>query len=196
MTWPPLLVLTDRRQLPPGRELVETISRCADAGLDTVVLRELDLTEAARAALSSALAGHVRVISARTLLPGASGVHLAASQCGLEARGIPAHGRSCHDADEVWRAVAAGADYVTLSPVASSLSKPGYGPALPTPVLRRAAELAHSGRPAQLYALGGVDAGNAAELRAAGADGLAVMGAVMRAEHPADVVARLLEGAS
>lgn len=187
---PRLLVLTDRVQLPVGRTLVETVARCAEAGLAAVVVRELDLPEARRADLVVALAEHVRVISARSLLPAAVGVHLASAQPG---RGGTLHGRSCHDPDEVRRAVAAGAAYVTLSPVATSASKPGYGPPLGIAGLRRAVAAA---RTVPVFALGGVDADNAADLRRAGAHGLAVMGAVMRAADPAAVVAHLLERAA
>lgn len=184
-----LLVLTDRRQLPAGRDLVGTIARCAAADVDTVVLRELDLPERERAALATELARHVTVVSARTLLPGAVGVHLAAGQPTTAG----CHGRSCHDGPELARAAASGAAYVTLSPVGTSASKPRYGPALGTDGLR---DLLPAAGPVPVFALGGVDADSAAELRAAGAHGVAVMGAVMRADDPAAVVARLLEAVS
>ena len=44
-----------------------------------------------------------------------------------------------------------------------------------------------------VFALGGVEVENAAAMRAAGAHGVAVMGAVMRAPDPAGVVARVME---
>lgn len=184
-----LLVLSDRHQLPPGRDLLDTVRRCAETGLDTVVLRELDLPEPARADLAQALAAHVRVISARTRLPGAHGIHLHATQSSLDARGVELRGRSCHTAAEVVHAAADGADYVTLGPVAASLSKPGHGPPLSLEQVRRATTAVAT----PVFALGGVDTGNAADLRAAGAHGVAVMGAVMRADDPALVVAALLE---
>ncbi len=191
MRMPPLLVLTDRTQLPAGRGLVETVARCAEDGLEVVVLRELDLDVGERTDLARELGRHVAVIGARASLDGTAGVHLSATQTGLDA-GDRFHGRSCHDAEDVRRAVAGGAGYVTLSPVAASASKPGYGPPLPAAEVRRSAAAAHAGR-ARLFALGGVDVTNAAALRAAGADGVAVMGAVMRAEDPAAVVGGLLE---
>jgi thiamine-phosphate pyrophosphorylase len=169
---------------------VETVATAAAAGADTVVLRELDLPEDARAGLAAQLAEHARVVSARTLLPHAVGIHLAAAQTGLDGRGVPLRGRSCHDVGEVWRAAGAGADYVTLSPVAASASKPGYGPPLAPAELSRAVVAAG---PASVFALGGVDEHNAAALREAGVHGVAVMGAVMRADDPATVVRGLLE---
>lgn len=188
MRLPRLLLLTDRRQLPAGRGLVETVSRCAGAGATTVVLRELDLPEEERAELVAALAASVQVVSARTVLPGASGVHLASHPLAEVARGLP-HGRSCHGPDDVGRAVGEGASWVTVSPVAPSRSKPGYGPPLGTDGVRRCVAVA-DGTP--VYALGGVEVAVVAALRAAGAHGVAVMGAVMRAADPAVVVSGLL----
>ena len=186
---PRLLVLTDRTQLPGERTLLETVTRCAGAGLTTVVLRELDLPRSRRAELAAALAARIQVVSARGMLPGAVGVHLAAGQPTGDAELAPMHGRSCHDEDEVGQAVAGGAAYVTVSPVAVTASKPGYGPPLGVAGVRRAVAAA-GGVP--VFALGGVDPGNAGDLRRAGAHGVAVMGAVMRAADPAGVVSRLL----
>jgi thiamine-phosphate pyrophosphorylase len=182
---PPLLLLTDRRQLPAGRSLERTVAECASAGLAVVVLRELDLPERERAELAAELARHVAVISARTSLPVTVGVHLAAHQPVVSAR----HGRSCHDESQLREAVSEGAAWVTLSPVAASRSKPGYGPALGIEGVARLVPAA-AGVPG--YALGGIDATNAADFRAAGAHGVAVMGAVMRADDPGAVVERLL----
>lgn len=185
MNLPPLLLLTDRSQLPAGRSLERTVAECVSAGLAVVVLRELDLPERERAELAAELARHVTVISARTLLPATVGVHLAAHQPVVAAR----HGRSCHDESQLRQAVSGGAAWVTLSPVAASPSKPGYGPVLGIDGVARLAPAA-AGVP--VYALGGIDTTNAADFQAAGAHGVAVMGAVMRADDPAAVVERLL----
>ena len=94
-------------------------------------------------------------------------------------------GRSCHTVAEVYDAAGEGVDYVSLSPYAETASKPGYGPAL--------GPAAFGGEwPVPVYALGGIDPTNAAQARAAGAHGVAVMGAVMRAPHPAAVIEALL----
>ena len=78
---------------------------------------------------------------------------------------------------------------MTVSPVWESSSKPGYGPALYPDGL---AALLPGAPPA--YALGGVDSpARAQQARAAGAHGVAVLGAVMRAAHPDRAVAALLE---
>jgi thiamine-phosphate pyrophosphorylase len=82
----------------------------------------------------------------------------------------------------------AGADYVTLSPIFASASKPGYGPALGLAGL--AACVAACAGP--VIALGGVTAATAPLCLAAGARGVAVMGEVMRADDPRLAVERLL----
>ena len=97
-------------------------------------------------------------------------------------------GQSAHNAAEIEQAAAMGADYVTLSPIFATISKPGYGPALGYAMLRRT-------WPVPVLALGGIDASNAAQCLAAGAAGVAVMGGAMRAPDPqafmADLLARM-----
>jgi thiamine-phosphate pyrophosphorylase len=94
----------------------------------------------------------------------------------------------CHSADEVARA--AGAGFVTISPVAPTLTKPGYGPALGVAGVRQAVAAAGD---MLVFALGGVTPENARSFRDAGAYGVAVMGAVLRADDPDLVVRELLE---
>lgn len=184
---PRLLLLTDRSQLPLGRSLVATVEECVAAGLTHVVVRELDETELGRTALAAALAEvGATVISAHTPLYGAAGVHLPADPSAVAPGDLP-WGRSCHDATEVHVAAAAGASWVTLSPFAASASKPGYAPLDPGEFVRAA----RAGIP--VYALGGITPANAADAIGAGADGLAVMGSVMRAADPGAVVRELLD---
>lgn len=184
MTPSRLLLLTDRSQLPAGRDLVTTVRECVAAGLTHVVVRERDLPPAERLRLVAGLAelDGLTVLSSRVPVPGAAGLHLAAGQ---DRPATGWFGRSCHDVAEVDRAAAEGAAYVTLSPFAPTASKPGYGP----PVAR-ADYAGDHGVP--VLALGGVGPGNAAEALAAGAYGVAVMGCVMRADDPGAVVAGLL----
>ncbi|MFE7225954.1 thiamine phosphate synthase [Nocardioides sp. NPDC057577] len=199
-TLPRLLVLTDRSQLRLGRGLLPTLAECAEAGLTHVVLRELDEPEEHRAKLAEVLAGlGLNVIAAHTPLPAAAGVQLPASaSCNTSFVGLLAlserpdsrcnsvlHlGRSCHSATEVATAAEEGFDYAMLSPYALTESKPGYGPPLGPD--------AFAGLPLPTYALGGITPDNAAAAVAAGAHGVAVMGAVMRADEPGQVVRDLL----
>ncbi|MBO0711296.1 MAG: thiamine phosphate synthase, partial [Acetobacteraceae bacterium] len=98
-------------------------------------------------------------------------------------------GRSAHAQDPLTEHAVSGLDYVTLSPIRLSASKPGYGPALGYDGL--AASVAASAVP--VIALGGIE--TAADARAslsAGAAGVAIMGAVMRAADPQATVSALL----
>lgn len=97
----------------------------------------------------------------------------------------------CHGPAEV--RAARGSRFVTISPVAPTESKPGYGPPLGADGVRLAVAAAE-GMP--VFALGGVTQGNARIFLDAGAYGVAVMGAVLRAEDPDDVVRRLVEAIS
>lgn len=182
MSLPRLLVFTDRSQLPEGATLRTHIAACVDAGATHVVLREVELSPSARAALLEDLCevGAV-VLSARERVIGASGLHQASTARGT-VNGLT--GRSCHTRDEVAIAAADGCSYVTLGPFAATESKPRYGPPLEPAVYRDL--------PLPTYALGGITAANAAVALSTGAYGVAVMGSVMRSTEPAAVVRDLL----
>jgi thiamine-phosphate pyrophosphorylase len=184
VTLPRLLVLTDRAAT--ATPLVDVVAAAVDGGARAVVLRERDLDADERARLADELRALLDPVDGLLVLagPGADAVHLNASEPVPDPRPRLV-GRSCHDDAEVKRA--AGCDWITLSPWAVSASKPGYGPPLGPD---RFAALAAGAPPT--YALGGVDVSQVPACLAAGAYGVAVMGAVMRAEHPDRVVADLL----
>lgn len=194
---PRLVVVTDG-SATGGRPLTDVVAAAVAGGARAVLLREKHLPRAARAALAgqlqlllAAVGGQLLVASdagiASTL--SAAGVHLAAADPrppAVTARSQGRRllvGRSCHSAADVRRAAADGCDYVTLSPVFPTTSKPGYGPPLGLDAL--------GGLVLPVWALGGVDLDHASSCLAAGAAGVAVMGAVMRAEDPAAVVGAL-----
>jgi thiamine-phosphate diphosphorylase len=182
----PILLLTDRT-LTRGRSLVDVVRRAVDGGARAVVLREKDLPRRERMTLAAELRAFVPflIVASDPEIP-SDGIHLAGedafpSACAAARLVV---GRSCHSEADLEVACAQGCDYATLSPIHASPSKPGYGPPLGVAALRAA--------PLPVYALGGVDATNARECLAAGAAGVAVMGAVMRSEDPASAVAELL----
>jgi thiamine-phosphate pyrophosphorylase len=171
---PRLLVLTDRSMCE--RPLVDVVTDAVRSGARAVVLREKDLPYDERARIAAALRCVLDPVGGVFVMAGPRGDNVHLSSCDPLPSPRPAVvGRSCHDADEVAQAGAQGCDYVTVSPVFSTASKPGYGPAL-----------GHSGLAAMLtgrppaYALGGVLPEHVASCRAAGAHGVAVMGPVMR----------------
>ncbi|GAA4077731.1 thiamine phosphate synthase [Nocardioides kongjuensis] len=181
-----VVVLTDRTQVPDGRSLRDVLAAAADGGLTTVLLREVDLPDDERAKIADhARTCGLEVIAAHRAVPGCSGVHLPADASLPEV--ATRWGRSCHDRADLLRAAADGAWWATLSPYATTQSKPGYGPPLPASAFAQA--------PLPVFALGGITPANAAAARAAGAWGVGVMGAVMRAPDPSAVVAALLQAA-
>jgi thiamine-phosphate pyrophosphorylase len=128
---------------------------------------------------------------------GADGVHLKAAQSVKTARQKASKltiGQSCHNAEEIRRAIAEGADYVTLSPIFATASKPGYGPELGLSVLEECVKVSSI----PILALGGITAANAVGCIEAGAAGIAVMGMVMHSPAPHQAMQDLiaaLEGA-
>ncbi len=197
---PPLLVFTDRRQA--RRPLVEVAARAFAGGARWLALREKDLPPDDLAAMTQALKPIAETYGVRLALAGSAAD---AFTCGLDAVHLPRDGDpkaardllgetaliglSAHDPAEAERAAAAGADYVTLSPVFESPSKPGYGPPLGLDGLRAVAR----GLPIPVLALGGVTAERVAALCEAGAAGVAVMGAVMAAAEPARATAEIID---
>lgn len=180
MKLPPLLVLTDRAQC--SGPLVDIAAAAVGAGARAVVLREKDLPEARRTELADQLRVILAPVEGVLIIAGALGdaVHLSASDAFPTPRPSLV-GRSCHHAPELRAAGDEGCDYVTLSPVFATASKPGYGPALG---VRGLAALIADATPAEaappVYALGGVLPADVGDCLTAGASGVAVMGPVMR----------------
>jgi thiamine-phosphate pyrophosphorylase len=196
-----LVVVTDRAQAEGhgrGRSLSDVVAAAVDGGARTVLFREKDLPAAERAAVAEAVAERLRPVDGRLLVAsdvalatavGAVGVHLAASDPWPEDDVPLSVGRSCHSVDELRATLTNGADYASLSPIWSSPSKPGYGPALGSSGLAAACAAVPE---LPVVALGGIATGRAAACRVAGALAVAVMGQVMRADDPAGCVRALL----
>ena len=197
----PLLAVTDRHGHP--RPLPETVRGVLAGGGRWIWFRDKDLPGGERHALGVAVAGEVRAAGgvltvgadpdlAKSL--GAGGVHLpgrSGAEAVAHARAVLGAGAlvgiSAHTPGDVAAAAAAGADYVTLSPIFATASKPGYGPALGPGAIAAAREF---GLP--IVALGGIGEGTLAACREAGAAGFAVMGGVMRSADPVAGTRKLL----
>jgi thiamine-phosphate pyrophosphorylase len=193
----PLLVITDRHQ---ARHSIEAVAEAVgQAGGRWLLLRDKDLDPPERRGLATRLAEiarhhgmHLSVsrdvdlaaeCGASVHLQSAATVGAARQRLGPGALvGVSAHGLS-----DVAAAARAGADYVTLSPIFLTSSKPGYGPALGTAAIRPAAKLGIS-----VVALGGVTAGVVGACFDAGARGVAVMGEIMRSDDPGRTIGGLL----
>jgi thiamine-phosphate pyrophosphorylase len=194
---PPVLVISDRRQA--RQPLAQVAKAVFAAGGRWLLVREKDLTPEDRLALVRQILVIARPYGATVLVSGdvaaaraAGGVHLPdggdipAARAALGAGALI--GASAHDKAGALAAAEAGADYVTLSPIFTSISKLGYGPALGLAALRAAA----ARMPVPVLALGGVTAETVSDCLGAGAAGVAVMGAVMGAADPGAALAALL----
>jgi thiamine-phosphate pyrophosphorylase len=195
---PPLLVISDRSQAT--RPLPEIAEAAFRGGCRWFSLREKDLPAAERLDLLRALvalgvrfgatiAAHEDIDAVTAC--GAGGVHLPGGGDPASARRrLPAAlvGVSAHTPEEAAAQLNAGADYVTLSPIFLTASKPGYGPAVGLDTLASACRLS----PGPVVALGGIDAEKITACLAAGAGGIAVMGEIMRAADPESTVRALL----
>ena len=195
---PPLLVISDCGQAK--RPLIEIAAAVFEGGCRWFSLREKDLPAAKRCALlaelvalgrrfGAAVMAHDDIEAVETV--GAAGVHLPSGGDPAAARRrLPQGliGVSAHSGAEAAAQLRAGADYVTLSPIFLTDSKPGYGPDLGLDALAAAASTA----PGAIIALAGIGPDNAAACIAAGARGIAVMGEIMRAADHEAMVRRLL----
>ena len=121
---------------------------------------------------------------------GAHGVQLGAGDLTpADARRVLLHGwigRSVHSLDEARAAVEEGADFLVVGSIYETPSHPGRA-AVGTGLLREAARL---GRP--VIAIGGITPERVPELKAAGAYGVAAIGALWQADDPAAATLSML----
>lgn len=185
-----IVVLTDRRLA--RRPLVDVVAGAVAGGVRWVVLREKDLPRAERAALATDLrailagSGGTLIVAGPDPLGGGA-VHLPAAGPYPPPR-LGLVGRSCHDGAELARLTTE--DYATVSPVHPTRTKPGYGPPLGSEGLHKLIQLS----PVPVLALGGIETTEqVTACVAAGASGVAVLGAVMRSADPAETAATLTD---
>lgn len=198
---PPLMIITDRRQAARG--LIEIATAAFEGGCRWLSVREPDLRQKDRVAriynLIAIAAPYNATVTVHRDIEAASGA--GAHGVHLQRGGDPAAARralgpaaligvSAHSLAEVRDAEEAGADYVTLSPIFPTETKPGYGPALGLDDLAFVASTVAI----PILALGGVEEHNIASCVQAGAAGVAVMGTIMRAVDMA-AATRTLVGA-
>ncbi len=193
LRWPQpcLMLITDRSRLR-GRAMEEVASLAIEGGVNVVQLREKDMPTAELHDLAATIHAVIRgrallVVNDRTdiaLAIGADGVHLPEQSLpGQKARDVAGDGcivgGSVHSVDAAISAEADGADYVQIGTIYKTASKAGReaaGPELISAV-RKAVSV-------PVIAVGGITAENAGEAITAGADGIAVIGAIMDAADP------------
>jgi thiamine-phosphate pyrophosphorylase len=187
---PLLLLVTDRTRYG-DRALEDIFVPALAGGVNMIELREADMT--ARDLLGEAerlrklaLGGVPLVVYDRVdvaIAGQADGVHLAADSLPISAakqagRGVLV-GKSVSSLAEAVAAEQAGANYLVVEPVFFSHYAQGRSPIGPT-VVRRIKSRVHL----PLLAGGGITAGNAHQVIAAGADGVSVTTEIVDAEDP------------
>ncbi|MGW3620720.1 thiamine phosphate synthase [Micromonospora arida] len=183
-----VVLLTDRLVARGGLDRV--VAGAVAGGVRWVVLREKDLPRAERATLAADLRAILADVGGTLIVAGPD--PLGGDAVHLPAAGPyppPAHGlvgRSCHHQPELDRLTTE--HYATVSPVWPTKTKPGYGPPLGPDGLRKLVEAT----PVPLLALGGVETPEQVTACVqAGATGVAVLGALMRAKDPTETAATL-----
>ena len=195
-----LYLVTDRT-LSLGRSTVEVVRAAIRGGVSCVQLREkgcstrefMDEARLLKALLAGT--GVPLFINDRldvALAVGADGVHLGQNDLAIaDARRLVGNrmiiGISAESVADAVRAEAEGADYIGASPVFTTPTKTDTAPPLGLDglrAIRRAVRL-------PLVAIGGIDADNAAQVLRAGADGLAVVSAIVSAPCPRTAAAGL-----
>ncbi|MGC4744184.1 thiamine phosphate synthase [Micromonospora sp. DT201] len=183
-----VVVLTDR--LVAQRGLDRVVAGAVAGGVRWVVLREKDLPRTERAAIAADLRAILAEVDGTLIVAGpdpldGDAVHLPAAG----PYPPPTHrlvGRSCHHHTELDRLTTE--HYATVSPVYATQTKPGYGPPLEIAGLSSLVRIS----PVPLLALGGVETPQQVTACVqAGATGVAVLGALMRAQDPTETAATL-----
>jgi thiamine-phosphate pyrophosphorylase len=195
-----LVVVTDP-EVSPGRTLLEVVAAALAGGATAIQLRDKRASARESAALCRQLRDLTRAHEALlfvndrvdvALVGGADGAHFGDDDLPLEAarRLSPPGfllGASAATRDEVAAAIAAGADYVGAGPVFATASKPDAGEAIG---VGRIADLV-SASSIPIVGIGGITESNARQVVEAGAAGVAVIAAVMRAADPEEAARRL-----
>lgn len=200
---PPLYAIVD--PLDTGRSPLDLAAAYLAGGARILQLRLKDAP--ARTLYETALAlrsvtratGALLVVNDRPDVAAAvdaDGVHLGQDDVPVSAaRAVMGPGKwigvSTHDLDEAAAAIRDGADYLGVGPIYPTTSKERPLPARGLALLAAVRRLTE--RP--LVAIGGIDAATAVLVRAAGADAVAMIGALARSADPAatvrEIVARL-----
>jgi thiamine-phosphate pyrophosphorylase len=196
-----LYLITDRATSP--RPPADVVEECLAAGLRAVQLREKDLEARELLALADTLREATRRHGARLIVNDRADVALAARADGVQRThaSLPVSalraitppgflvGASVHSEAEARDAAAQGADFIVFGPVYDTPSKRRYGPPQGLAALEAVARAVD--RP--VLAVGGLTPERVAEALAAGAAGVAVIGAIYGAARPADATKAFLD---
>jgi len=199
-TLPPLYAIVD--PLDTGRDPTDLAAAMLDGGAHLLQLRWKRATTRELLAAAESIRALTRGHGALFLVNDrpdvaravdADGVHLGQDDLPVAAaRRVLGEGRligvSTHDVAQAVAADAAGADYIGVGPVFTTASKAN---ALAARGLTLVTDVRAAVR-CPIVAIGGIDAARAADVRRAGADSIAMIGALVRADDVADAVRTVL----
>jgi thiamine-phosphate diphosphorylase len=184
-----------------SRDLTSDVEHALAGGVTCVQLRAKHLTDREALSLARVLrtrchaCGALFLVNDRldlALAAGADGIHLGVDDLPVrDARRLAGDdfiiGFSPETDDQASTAGSEGAHYLGVGPVFGTVSKDDAGDAIGLGTLRRRAQLA--GIP--IIGIGGISPANAAAVIDAGAVGVAVVGAILRADDPRLATAKL-----
>lgn len=186
----PVYVITDPAAPHP---VAEQVLAAARGGAGLIQIRDKTARDAELGPLVARLLPEVAALGARLIVNDRVHVAVAAGAHGLhigQGDGDPAVIRAqlppgmilglSVETEAQARRIPSGVDYIGAGPVRATPTKPDHAP--PTGWAGLARIVAAAGLPA--YAIGGIKPGDAAQVRATGCAGMAVVSAVVRADDP------------
>jgi thiamine-phosphate pyrophosphorylase len=196
----PIYLVTDAT--PSSGPIEDYLGAVIAAGVGMVQLRDRTLGDRAlvetarRFADACRRSGALFIVNDRVdvaLSSGADGVHVGQTDLHPDeirriAGGDFIIGLSTHSASEIDAAELSAADYIGVGPVHETPTKPGRRP-VGLDLVRYAASAYRK----PFFAIGGIDAGNAADVIAAGARAVAVVRAVTQSADPDGAVRNILQ---
>lgn len=195
-----LCLVTDRTGTR-DRDLVEVVAACLSAGLPAVEVREKDLPVTEVAALCRRIRAlrpaPFLIVNDRVdvaLAVGAHGVQRTHASLAVDELRVVADkrvrvGASVHSLEDARDAAARGADWLFFGPVYDTPSKRPYGAPQGLAALERVAAAV----PVPVVAIGGITPDRVADVRRAGARGVAVISAILFADDPGAATKRFLD---
>ncbi|MBI1912041.1 MAG: thiamine phosphate synthase [Deltaproteobacteria bacterium] len=195
-----LYLITDRKIAKQG--ILKAIESAIIGGVRFIQLREKDLKGAPLLQLAKEVRELTGFYNAKliindradiALLCGADGVHLGQNSFSpKDVRKILGKekliGVSTHSIKEAKAARDSGADFITFGPVFFTPSKAQYGEPVGIKLLRKVKTEIEI----PVYALGGIKKSNIREVIKAGADGIALISAIMGSDNPQDSTIELI----
>lgn len=194
---PPILMLVTDRRLAGGEgALLRAVAAAVEGGVNAVQMREKDLPPTELSWLVRRLrdvtAGRALFLvngSADVALEAAAdGVHLPETAEPPPTTWTYTWGRSVHSSAAAARALSEGARYLIAGLVFQTRSHPGTAPA-GLSLIREIAAFAQ----VPVIGIGGITADNTRDVMQAGAQGVAVISAILASDDPRQAAARLHE---